>query len=128
AISPVAWGVNKTEPMLGDIPTWLSSDPNAAAAWNTLCDWWKTRLQPILAGWARSEAETLAAASDDAAFFDRLYLFVKPVAMVGDAILAAPEAIAGAASTVIMGTLKKFWPVLAVVAVIAVGVLVYKNK
>jgi hypothetical protein len=128
AISPAAWAADKAEPMLSDVPTWLTSDPQAARAWNELTDWWKERLQPILAGWARSEAATLEAANADAKFFNRLYAMVKPIAVVGDIVLEAPAAVAGAASNVVMGTLRAAWPLLLVAALAGLAFLAYKGR
>lgn len=127
-IQPNAWAQKKTSPVFEDMPKWLKDDANAAIAWNTLTDWWKAKMQPILAGWARDQTAVMNSANDDAAFWNGLYNIVKPVAMVGDAILAAPEAVAGAASKVITGTLGKLLPVILIGVVIAVAALVYKNK
>lgn len=128
AIVTDAWRADQTSPLYPETPTWISATPNAPEAWNTLVDWWANRLQPILSGWARDEAETLAAAVHDAAFWNRLYAIVKPVAVVGEVILAAPEAVAGAAADVAGGVFKKLLPVLIVVGVAALAVLIYKRK
>ena len=54
-IQPNAWAQKKTSPVFEDMPKWLKDDANAAIAWNTLTDWWKAKMQPILAGWARDQ-------------------------------------------------------------------------
>jgi len=128
AIRADAWRNQKTGPLLADIPSWLADDVNAAVAWNKLADWWTEKLQPILAGWARDENVVLDEATNDAAFWNGLYTAVLPVAKVGDAILAAPEAVAGAASKVVTGTFMKLLPAISIVALVAIAVLVYKNK
>lgn len=128
AIRLDAWRADKDEPVYPESPAWLVNNPQARRAWNTLCDWWGDRLQPILAGWARDEAATLRAAYDDAAFWNTLYALVRPVAVVGQTILDAPGVVADTANRIGLDMLKKLWPLLAVGAVIAVGVLVYKRK
>ena len=126
AIVTGAWAAGKTEPLYPDIPGWLTQD-QAAVAWNTLCDWWRERMQPILNGWARNEASLLEAANADAAFWNRLYAFVKPVAMVGDAIIAAPEAVGNVVSRSVLGALRGFAPVLIIPAVVGGGYLLHKT-
>lgn len=128
AINANAWAQRKSEPVFDDMPNWLKNNPSAAIAWNTLGDWWKVKMQPILAGWAQDQKAIMDAANNDAAFWDGLYAIVKPVAFVGETILAAPEAVAGAASKVITGTLGKLLPVILIGVVIAVAALVYKQK
>ena len=127
AIQPAAWNAGKLTPILDDVPEWLHT-PEAAKAWNTLTDWWKKRLQPILAGWGKDQALIMNNANDEAAFWNTLYTVVKPVAVVGDAILATPEKVAGVASGVGLSILKKIWPLIAVVLVIGVAAVVLKNK
>lgn len=128
AIRADAWAQGKSAPLVDDIPTWLSNDASHAIAWNKLSDWWRATLQPILAGWARDQKTLMDEANNNAAFWDSLYKSVQPVAAVGNAILAAPEKVAGVASQVVTGTLKKLWPVLLVAAVGLVVVVVFKNK
>lgn len=128
AIQTTAWRADKTEPLYPDMPTWITQDQAAAVAWNKLTDWWAERLQPILAGWARSEAEVLNAANADAKFFSGLYTVVAPVAAVGQALLDAPAAAAEVVSTVAGGVLKNLFPVLLVVGVLGIAVLILKNK
>ena len=127
AIRADAWNQKKTEPLLDDIPEWLKT-PAAATAWNKLADWWKTRLQPILAGWARDEKSIMETANDEAVFWNNIYTVVKPVAVVGDAIISAPAKVAEVASTVGLSVIKKFWPLIAVVVVLGVVAIVMKNK
>jgi hypothetical protein len=127
AIRADAWNQGKLSPLLDDVPEWLHT-PEAAKAWNTLTDWWKTRLQPILAGWGKDQAAIMHNANDEAAFWNTVYTTVKPVAVVGDTIIAAPSKVAEVASGITVGVLKKFWPVIAVVVVIGVGAVIFKNK
>lgn len=127
AIQASAWAQNKTSPILADVPTWLHDSKNATA-WNTLTDWWTARLQPVLAGWARDQKAVMESAQDEASFWNGLYTVVRPVAAVGDAILTAPAKAAEVATGVGLSVLKKFWPLIAVVAVIGIGALVFKNK
>ena len=127
AIQAAAWNAGKLTPLLDDVPEWLHT-PEAAKAWNTLTDWWKKRLQPILAGWGKDQAAIMNNANDEAAFWNTLYTVVKPVAVVGDAIIAAPGKVAEVASGVGLSILKKFWPLIAVVVVIGVAAVVLKNK
>ena len=128
AIRADAWNNGKSAPILDDVPAWIASDPINAIAWNKLADWWKATMQPILSGWARDQQDLLTSATNNAAFWDSLYSSIKPVAALGNAILEAPEQIAGAASNVITGTLGKLLPVLVIAAVLGVALLVYKNK
>jgi hypothetical protein len=128
AIRADAWRNNETAPLNDNVPDWLANDADAAVAWNKLTDWWTAKLQPILGGWARSEAEVLEAANADAQFWNGLYDVVKPVAVVGEVLLEAPAAIAGAASKVVTGTVWKLMPIILIAAVVGVGLLVYKNK
>lgn len=127
AIRADAWNHGATSPLLDDVPVWLH-DTSAAVAWNKLTDWWTARLQPVLAGWARDHRAVMESANDEAAFWNTLYTVVKPIAVVGDTIIAAPEKVAAVASGVAVGVLKKFWPVLLILVVVGVGALVYKNK
>lgn len=128
AIRADAWRADKTEPMLGDLPPWLVKDNSARIAWNKLGDWWRERLQPLLAGWARDQATLVADAAADADFFNTLYQVVLPVATVGNAIIAAPQKVAEVASRSFMGLVKGLLPVLAVLAVVGVGYVLYKKK
>lgn len=127
AIRADAWNQGKSEPLLADVPQWLT-DPVNAIAWNKLADWWKATMQPLLSGWARDQQELLTNATENAAFWDGLYSAVKPVAAVGNAILEAPEKVADVASKVVTGTLGKLWPVLLIGAVAVVAALVLKGK
>ena len=113
-------------PIYPGTPSWLTGD--AAVAWNTLTDWWKERMQPILAGWARDGAALVQAAAGEAKFWDTLYNVTKPIAAVGDVLLAAPKAVAGVAADVITGSIGKLLPVIAIVVVVAVALVMFKNK
>lgn len=127
AIRVDAWREGKTDPVYPDAPAWLN-DPASRTAWNTLVDWWTERLQPILAGWARDEAATLSAANADLRFWSALHAIVKPIAVVGDGIIAAPGVLADGASKAATGALRGLLPVLAIVAALGVAVLVFKSK
>lgn len=127
AVRGDAWLSGKLEPAIAGIPDWLST-PQARKAWGDIADWWRERLMPVLQKWARNEQATMEAAVNDAAFWDGLYKAVKPVAMVGNVILKAPEAAAGAVAGVAGGVLARLFPLIVVVAVIGVAVLIYKNK
>lgn len=127
AINAASWNAGKLAPLLDAVPEWLH-EPGAARAWNTLTDWWKARLQPVLAGWGRDQAHIMDEANIEAAFWDGLYTIVKPGAVVGDAILAAPGKVTDVASGVALTVLKKFWPIIVVVVVISVATVVLKNK
>lgn len=128
AIRADAWRADKTEPMLDNIPSWLVKDNSARVAWNKLVDWWRDRLQPLLAGWARDQATLVADAAADAAFFNTLYQVVLPVATVGNLIIEAPQKVAEVASRTVMGIIKGLLPVIAVVALVGVGYVLYKKK
>lgn len=127
AINAIAWRQEKDGPLLGDVPSWLSNDPAAARAWNTLADWWTERMQPILAGWARNQADIMNAANADARFWDTLYVITKPIADVGEAIIAAPEKAGEVISRSVLGALRGLLPVLLIGAVGVVGFLAYKS-
>lgn len=127
AINAAAWRDGKDSPLLGDVPTWLQNNPEAARAWNTLADWWGERMQPILAGWARNEADVMNAANADAMFWNVLYASVKPAAVVGQGLLDAPEKVGEVASGVVLGTLRGFAPILLIAALVGLGFLAYKS-
>lgn len=127
AIQSSAFKAGKTAPLLEDIPAWLSGDAQAATAWNKLTDWWSDRIMPILAGYGRDQAAIMQSANRDASFWNGLYAIVKPVANVGDAIIAAPEKVGEVVSKSFMGALRGFAPVLIVGALIGAGFLVYKS-
>lgn len=123
-----AWRAGKTEPVYPDTPPWLANNEDARIAWNTLVDWWGERLQPILAGWARDQQAILTSATNDAKFWSALYEIVRPVAAVGDAIIAAPGAAAEVITKAAGGALKGFLPLILVVGLAAVGLVVFKTK
>lgn len=128
AIRADAWRADKTEPMLDNIPAWLAQNNSARVAWNKLVDWWRERLQPLLAGWARDQATLVAAAAADAAFFNTLYQVILPVATAGNLIIEAPQKIAEVASRSVMGIVKGLLPVIALLALAGVGYVLYKKK
>lgn len=127
AINAIAWRAGKTEPVLGDTPSWLTGNPQAATAWNKLADWWTERMQPILRGWARDQAEVMNAANADARFWDTLYNSVKPIADLGETIIAAPEKVGEVVSRSFLGALRGFAPVLLIAGAAGVAFLVYKS-
>jgi hypothetical protein len=128
ATRQLEWRAGKLAPLNPDVPDWIAGNDANVRAWNMITDWWTERLQPITAGWARDEAATLEAANADARFWNTVYTIAKPIAVVGETILAAPAAVAGAASTVVTGTLRALLPVIIIVGLVAVGVLIYKRK
>ena len=120
AINAPAWRAGK-DVLLDDCPDWLK-EPQIARAWNTLADWWQETMQPLLAGWAKDQSAIMAAAENNAAFWDVLYKSVKPVADLGNIILDAPTTVGGALASSLLNGLKAIAPVLIVVGV---GVIVY---
>jgi hypothetical protein len=125
AIDTHAWAAKKTEPLYSDMPSWITSDQQACVAWNTLCDWWQQRMQPILAGWAHDGASVVKAAAADAVFWNGLYAIVKPIAVVGDVIIEAPEMVGNVVSKMTLGALRGFAPVLVLAAIAGVGYVLW---